>query len=53
MSSELAAGITRFGQYRSEDGGNITVNSFTEDTSEGSRKRADKYAVTSSAGPEL
>jgi len=43
------AGITRFGQYRSEDGGNITVNSTTEDTSEGSRKRADKYAVTSSA----
>ena len=42
------AGITRFGQYRSEDGSNITINSTTEDTSEGSRKRADKYAVTSS-----
>ena len=32
------AGITRFGQYRSENGGNVTVNSTTEDTSEGRRR---------------
>lgn len=43
------AGITRFGQYRSDDGGNVTVNSTLEDTSEGTFKRADKYGVTSSA----
>ena len=43
------AGITRFGQYRSEDGGNVTVNSTVEDTSEGTFKRSDKYGVTSSA----
>ena len=48
MSSELLLLVfTRFGQYRSENGGNVTVNSTTEDTSEGSRKRADKYGVTS------
>ena len=41
------AGITRFGQYRSEDGGNVTVNSTVEDTSEGTFKRSDKYGVTS------
>ena len=43
------AGITRFGQYRSEDGGNVTVNQTVEDTSEGTFKRSDKYGVTSSA----
>ena len=42
------AGITRFAQYRTEDGGNVTVNSTIEDTSEGSEKRADKHGVTSS-----
>ena len=40
------AGITRFAQYRTEDGGNVTVNSTVEDTSEGSEKRADKHGVT-------
>ena len=42
------AGITRFGQYRSEDGGNVTVSSTTENTSEGSNLRSDKYNVVSS-----
>ena len=42
------AGITRFAQYRNEDGNNVTVNSTVENTSEGSEKRADKYGVTSS-----
>lgn len=43
------AGITRFRQYRTEDGGNVTVNYITEDTTEGSEPRADLFAVTSSA----
>lgn len=42
-------GISRFRQYVSADGGNVTVNSTLEDTSEGSEGRADKYGVTSSA----
>lgn len=42
------AGITRFGQYRSQDGGNVTIGSTTEDTSEGSNLRSDKYNVVSS-----
>ena len=52
FNRELGAnpeGITRFRQYRTDDGGNITVNSTTEDTSEGSEGRADLYAVTSTA----
>jgi hypothetical protein len=52
FNRELGAapvGITRFSQYRSENGGNVVVNFTTEDTSEGFFKRADKYGVTSSA----
>lgn len=52
FNRELGAnpeGITRFRQNRSADGGNITINYTTEDTSEGSKGRADLYAVTSSA----
>ena len=52
FNRELGAapeGITRFRQYRTSDGGNVTVGSTTEDTSEGSNLRSDKYEVTSSA----
>jgi len=51
FNRELGAspeGITRFRQNRTSDGGNVTINSATLDTSEGSKKRADLYAVTSS-----
>ena len=51
FNRELGAapeGITRFRQYRSSDGGNVTIGSTTEDTSEGSNLRSDKYEVTSS-----
>lgn len=51
FNRELGAaptGITRFSQYRSENGDNVTVNATLEDTSEGTFKRADRYTVTSS-----
>lgn len=51
FNRELGAaptGITRFQQYRSDDGGNVTVNNTVENTSEGTFKRADRHGVTSS-----
>jgi len=42
------AGISRFGQIRTEDGGNITVDSFREFAGDGSFELADVYKVTSS-----
>ena len=43
------AGITRFGQLRTEDGGNVTVDATREFASDGSYETADVFTVTSSA----
>lgn len=43
------AGITRFGQLRTDDGGNVTINATREFASDGSFENADVFSVTSSA----
>jgi|TARA_R100000084_G_C4637599_1_gene141910 hypothetical protein len=43
------AGITRFGQLRTDDGGNVTINATREFASDGSFETSDVFSVTSSA----
>lgn len=40
------AGITRFGQFRTQNGSNVTVNSFREFAGDGAYGLADVYQVT-------
>jgi len=40
------AGITRFGQFRTQDGSNVTVDSYREFAGDGSYELADVYEVT-------
>lgn len=49
FNRELGAapvGITRFGQFRTGDGSNVTVNSYRSFASDGSFGLADVYSVT-------
>lgn len=49
FNRELGAapeGITRFGQFRTDDGSNITINSYRSFAGDGSIGLADVYSVT-------
>jgi hypothetical protein len=43
---EAPAGITRFGQFRNDDGLNVTVNSFRSFAADGRYGLADVYEIT-------
>ena len=40
------AGITRFGQFRTDDGSNITIDSFREFAGDGAYGLSDVYSIT-------